>query len=329
MATSPSQVDVAGEPTVWQQELAIAETTTEPLWAQLTGVSSPGTPQAGRLEPAGASRPRRHHLLRYAVLGVVAVVLVGMGYIFLSYQFRAVPGAKSIHSAVDAFRGGKTTTNNKVHYEPPPQGVYELRGRGSETISFPPNSQSDGAVMPASVTYVAHGCWRWHLDYNVAHWEEYTFCPSTNQLAQTSNRNFQSWSFGTFKITNLANFTCPSNAVVLPDNPGASHTATWTCQGKNSAMKGKTVAQDSARVVGTTTLSLGNTQGLPAVREVQKTTLSGGQKGTVVETWWFSATSGLPLRVERQIKILTTSPIGTITYNESGSWQMASLTPRT
>ena len=328
MTTSPSQVDVAEEPKVWLKEFADTNATTEPLWTHLTGISPPTTP-TGRLEPAGPKSPRRHHRVRFVVLGVVALVLVGMGYLFLSYEFQAVPGAKSIHSAVDAFRGGKATTNTNVHYQPPPQGVYELRGRGGETISFPPNSQSDGAVMPASVTYVANGCWRWHLDYNVAHWEEYDFCPSANQLVQAGNRNFQSWSFGTFKITNLATFTCPSNAIVLPDNPGEGKTVTWTCQGKNSAMKGKTMAQDSARVVGTTTLSIGNTQAVPAVREVQKTTLSGGQRGTVVETWWFSARSGLPLRVERQIKILTASPIGSITYNESGAWQMASLTPRT
>ena len=39
--------------------------------------------------------------------------------------------------------------------------------------------------------------------------------------------------------------------------------------------------------------------------------------------------SGLPLRGERHITIMSSSPIGTVTYHEDGSWQMTYLQPRT
>jgi len=271
-------------------------------------------------------RARRRLLL---VLGVVLLlVLSGVGYVWLSYVFRSHPGAKSLHSADSSFTGGgRDTATANLRYDPPAEGVYALKGRGNERISFPPNSMSDGAIMPASVTYLSNGCWRWHLDYNNAHWEEYDFCPSTNQQLQSGFRNFQSWDFGTLTVTNLANFTCPSGTVVMLDNPAAGQTLSWTCTGTNSSIKGETLAKTASRIVGTASLSIGK-ETVKAVEEVQRTTLSGGQNGTVVETWWFSATSGLPLRIQRQIKILTASPLGAITYNENGWWQMTSLTPR-
>jgi hypothetical protein len=274
-------------------------------------------------------RRRRHrHRLRVALIVVLLLIVSGVGYVSVSYVFRSHPGAKSLNSALSAYRGGKDTARSNFRYEPPAQGVYALKGQGSERISFPPNSQSDGAVMPASVTYIAHGCWRWHLDYNTAHWEEYDFCPSDNQLVQTGYRNFQSWDFGTLTIKNLASFTCPSDTVVMAENPLAGQMLRWTCSGTNTSVSGKTTETVATPVVGTVALLIGKTT-VKAVHEVQKLTLNGVQKGTAVENWWFSAATGLPLRVERHITILTASPLGTITYNEDGSWQMASVTPRT
>ena len=292
---------------------------------------SPGTWASWRVRRLAARLRgyRPGHFLRPVLIGVALVVLAAVGYVFLSYALRSHPAAKSLHSVVSAFqRGDRATIDTSLRYEPPAQGVYELKGQGSERISFPPNSQSDGAVMPASVTYVADGCWRWHLDYNTAHWDEYDFCPRGNELVQTGYRNFQSWDFGTLTIKNLASFTCPSDAVVLADNPSAGQSLRWTCSGTNTAVSGKTTEKIATPVVGTVTLLIGRTT-VNAVHEVEKITLSGVQKGTAVENWWFSAASGLPLRVERQITILTASPLGTITYNEDGSWQMASLQPRT
>ena len=73
--------------------------------------------------------------------------------------------------------------------------------------------------MPVTITYLADGCWRWHIDYNVAHWEEYDFCPSDGRLLLAGNRDSQSWDFGDIKVSNLGRFTCRSGSVVLPKAP--------------------------------------------------------------------------------------------------------------
>jgi hypothetical protein len=291
--------------------------------------SSESPPFRRSTHKSALRRSNRHHRrLLLAFIVILLLIVSSVGYVTLSYVFRSHPGAKSLSSAISTYRRGQDTTRSDLRYEPPAQGIYALKGQGSERISFPPNSQNDGAVMPASVTYTAHGCWSWHLDYNTAHWDEYDFCPSGNQLLQTGYRNFQSWDFGTLTVKNLASFTCPSDAVVLAENPMAAQKLGWTCSGTNTSVSGRTTERVVTPVVGTATLLIGKAK-VKAVHEVEMITLSGVQKGTVVENWWFSATNGLPLRVERHITILTASPLGTITYNEDGSWQMASLTPRT
>ena len=163
---------------------------------------------------------RRRHRWRIVAATAVIVVLGGAGFVGTRYVFREHPGPKSLSAAVKAFTGkGPITTSGNLSYDPPAQGVYALNGQGTERISFPPNSQSDGAVIPASVRYLTDGCWRWHVDYNIAHWEEYDFCPRGPQLLLVANRNSQSWDFGTLKINNLARIACAAITVVLPKDP--------------------------------------------------------------------------------------------------------------
>ncbi|MGO8871717.1 MAG: hypothetical protein ACLQPH_10025 [Acidimicrobiales bacterium] len=263
-----------------------------------------------------------------AATGVV-IVLVGMGFVAVRYLFREHPGPEPLSSVVKAFKGkGSITVGSKLAYGSPTQGIYALRGQGMERIVFPPNSQQDGAVMPASVTYIANGCWRWHLDYNVAHWEEYDFCPHATVLLLAAVRNSQSWDFGVVKTNNLARFTCGPGAVVLPKDPKPGQTLEWPCTGTNTSVPGRTFERVTVRIVGIGTLRIGRAV-VPTVHEFQQVTLTGGQKGTVREDWWFTVSSGLPVRMERHITILSGSPLGTITYDETGSWQMTSLQPRT
>ena len=261
----------------------------------------------------------------------MAVVLVfgATGFLVVPYVFRTHPGPMPLGAAVKAFKGNDSSTSDgSIGYDPPAQGVYALSGQGTERISFPPNSQRDGAVMPASVTYLADGCWRWHVDYNVAHWEEYDFCPRGTQLQLVADRISQSWDFGTFTINNLARLTCPPGTVVLPEDPKSDQTLGWSCTGTNTAVVGRSAAVTTAHIVGIDTLAIGGRRVL-TIHELQQVTLTGGQRGTDTENWWFTANSGLPVRLQRDITLSSSSPIGTITYNESDSWQMTSLQPRT
>ena len=279
-----------------------------------------------RSREAGAAR---RHPWRIVVAVLCIVLLGGVCYLIVGYVFHGSPAPKSVSAVIRSFKASGATSSGKgLAYAPPAEGVYELRGKGTERISFPPNSQRDGTVMPASVTYLSDGCWRWHVDYNVAHWEEYDFCPGASDLLLSADRNFQSWDFGAVKIQNLASFKCPSLATVLPGDQSPAQNLTWSCAGTNTAVPGPSTAKTKARILAVVDLKIDGAA-VPTVHERQQVTLSGAQKGTIDEDWWFTVSSGLPVRMERHITILTKSPVGSIDYHEAGSWQMVSLHPRT
>jgi len=260
-------------------------------------------------------------------LAVLGLAVVGAMVLVIPYELRAHPGAVPVNSVVKGFKGNSSSAGGRLAFALPQQGVYVVKGRGSEQINVPPNSQRDGATMPASVTYVKHGCWRWRVDYNVAHWEAYNFCPTSANLLEGAEVNWQSWDFGTVKVTNLEQVTCRPPAVVVPGTPRPGQTFRWTCAGANTAVSGTTRQQVVVHLVGTTNLVIGG-KATPTVHEVLDTSLSGVQHGSVTENWWFSRTSGLPVKMTRTVVINSTSPIGTVTYHEDGSWQMASLDPK-
>ncbi len=292
-------------------------------------------PPVDAVPGAGGSGPgqagHRHLHWRWWTLPAVLVVLVlaaGL-FVFGRYELRSHPGAKPMGDALNAFRSASTAPGGKgAGLRAPAVGVYRLEGQGGEKISFPPNSQKDGAVMPASVVSLADGCWRWHVDYNVAHWEEYDFCPQGLQLMMAANRNSQAWDFGVVVVKNLAQYRCDPHSVVLPVDAAAGQVFRQSCSGSNSATPGVSNLATDVRVVGIETLPIGGVA-TSTVHEVLQITVSGAQKGTGTEDWWYVADTGLPVRMERQIKVGSPSPVGTVTYTEAGSWQMTSLQPQT
>ena len=261
-------------------------------------------------------------------VALLAAALAIVAFFASAYVFRTHPGAKSISSVVHGFHKGTSSAPlGHLRYPPPAAGVYQLEGHGSEQISFPPNSQADGATMPATVTYQAGSCWQWHVYYNVAHWEQYQFCSNASRLWTMSEGNGQSWDFGAVQISNVARLTCTPGTGVLPPEPAPGLRLHWTCTGVNSATSGRNTQTILARVVSVGNLTVGHVK-VRAVHEVQRTTVTGAQTGTAVENWWYSASSGLPLRMQRVISIHSPSPVGTVTYTETGSWTMTSLKHR-
>jgi hypothetical protein len=274
-------------------------------------------------EEATARRSRRRWPFVVGAVGLVVVAVAA--WVLVAYAVRTRPGAESVGAAVRSFgSGGSEGVATGVRYLAPKAGVYVLKGRGSERISFPPNSQEDGATMPATVRYVSGGCWSFRVDYNMAHWESITYCPVGAQLKLGVDRVFQRWDFGTTTVSNLSVFRCRPRGVLLSAAPAVGQHGRWECKGTNTATAGSYRVATQATIVGTDVLRIGTTR-VTAVHERQRTVLSGSQTGLVVEDWWFSASSGLPLRMTRQIVIHSPSPIGAVTYTEDGKWQMASL----
>jgi len=280
------------------------------------------------LPPNRRQRRWRGWRLVLAVGGVAALVLVvTFGYGAVRYATRSHPGAKSVNSAVNAYHHTDDPSSGSS-YAMPTAGVYSLRGYGTEQISFPPNTQKDSAVMPATVTHLAGGCWKLHIDYNTSHAEEFVFCPSSAGLLQPTNVNIQHWDYGSFHVANVSTVTCPSGTIVLPATPAAGQTLTWSCPETNTSVAGEGRSSTSATIVGVQQIRVGST-GVLAAHEHQATTVTGSQTGTVSEDWWFDVATGLPVQIDRQILVHTASPIGAITYTESGSWQLVSTAPHT
>ena len=261
-------------------------------------------------------------------VALLAAALATVGFFVSAYVFRTHPGPKSMSSVIHGFHKGTSSAPvGHLRYPPPTAGVYRLEGHGGEQISFPPDSQADGATMPATLTYQSGSCWRWHVYYNVSHWEQYQFCSNASRLWTMSEGNGQSWDFGAVQISNVARLACTLGTGVLPPEPAPGLRLHWTCTGVNSATSGRNTQTIVARVVSVGNLTIGHVK-VRAVHEVQRTTVTGAQSGTAVENWWYWASSGLPLRMQRVISIRSPSPVGTVTYTEAGSWQMTSLKPR-
>ncbi len=277
-------------------------------------------------EPTGGRR-RHHHRVRIVLLAAATIVLLAFAYPTVRYTLRSHPKAKSISSAIKQFRDKTSIPQSASNsFLRPAAGVYRAVGQGGEKIAFPPNSQSDGAVLPITVRDLANGCWNWRIDYNTAHWHEYTFCPKDAQLLLVSQQNFQSWDFGMTHITNLGEFTCTPARPIVEQQPQAGKTYMHYCTGKNSAVAGASITDGPATFVGVTTLNIGGTP-VRAIHQDRVQSLSGSQRGEIHEDWWFATDTGLPLRAERHYTVTSDSPLGTINYTENGSWQLSSIRP--
>jgi hypothetical protein len=270
----------------------------------------------------------RHHWIRTPLLIAAATVVVIVAVVVISYVLRDRPGPKSLSASTRQFRSTTTTSPTVRSFELPAAGVYRITGRGSERISKPPNSQTDGPIMPVGATYLADGCWRWRIDYNTASWHEYDFCPQGGRLLLVAQSNYQSWDLGLTSVTNLGQYTCNPPSPIVVQAPVRGQEFAQRCTGTNTAVPGPSVAAGTVTVVGVQTLRIGGTP-VRAVEMTRHQTISGAQHGILDESWWFATSTGLPLKAVRDYRLVTGSVIGDITYNESGSWQLDSLTPHT
>ena len=269
----------------------------------------------------------RSHVLRWSLLGLGVVALVAVGVVGGSYLLRDQPKPKTLRDAVGDFRRENGTTTSAAGPDRlPAPGVYEVGGSGGEDISFPPNSQTDGTTMPASVQHLSADCFRWRIDYNVAHWHQLDFCRDGTDLLLGAQVNSQRWDFGTTTVENTATFDCtPRQRYPLGSPVGTVTTA--TCTGTNTAVSGRSTITDRTEVVGREQLRIGD-RTVTAVHLHQHDGLTGAQTGQNDVDWWFDAATGLPVKATRSYRLDTASPIGAITYTEDGQWQLRSLEPR-
>jgi len=268
----------------------------------------------------GPTVRRRHHRWPWVVGVLLLLAGAGTAVIWLTSS-RARPVTLSQAES----QLGRSGSGSPGAARPPP-GVYRYTGSGTETLSLPPLSQAEGPTMPGTVTLLGSSCWIFRIDYSTHHWETWKYCLHKGDLWEAGGRSWQLWSVGPLNITNLSSFSCAPRSMALPAAARPGQEWESSCTGTNTAVKGQTLSAGPYRFMGLTTLSVGGTQ-VRAAHFLRVRKQSGAQKGTERSEEWFSTRTGLPLRLQQDIKVTTSTAFGTSTYTQVGVFILASLVP--
>ncbi|MGZ8762373.1 MAG: hypothetical protein ACXW2Y_03510 [Acidimicrobiia bacterium] len=271
------------------------------------------------------SNARRRRRWPWVVLAVVVVVLATCGgAVVLLWGGRGADEA-SVDEAVLRFRDNRDT--GASGFLAPEPGVYTYRGGGTERLSVLDASQQWGPRLPVTVTATDLGCWTFRVEYSTNHVQETFYCARDRLLEETGGRTKQRFDFGAFAIDEVQDFACrpPGQTIRVAARQGDS----WqqSCTG-HSVERGTTVT-----VAGTNTF-LGRERVRVGGSSVEADhyrvdrTLTGDQTGTERAEFWYAARSGLPLRIRRDVRVESPSPLGAVVYTESGTLTIGSVTPR-
>ena len=278
----------------------------------------------------GGPVPDRRRSVRWwmPLLGLLGLAVLAAAVIGVLYVTREQPGPKSVEEAVrefDEVAGPSTSAAGSVVL--PPAGVYALEGEGRESISFPPVEQADGVTMPASIRHGADDCFVFRIDYNEAHWHEWQLCPDGDVLWETGGRTFQRWDFGVTAVDNLATFVCdPPVPFAARSAAALSGRRDRSCTASNEQVEEPTLQQGAVTFVGAEAVDVGG-ETVDAVHVRHTVSFSGGQTGESHTELWFSTSDWMPLRGERDVRVDSDSPVGAVTYTETGRWRLRSTDP--
>jgi hypothetical protein len=253
-------------------------------------------------------------------------MMAGVGlFAYLWLHSNPSPLAPSV--AVQRFRQGERA-HDPAGGPGPSRGIYLYRGSGTETISVPPKSLTEGPGFPGTVADRPGGCFDFRLDFSDAHWQSWTYCLRNGALVTSSKAGYYLWDFVAFSVDDTSTFTCSPAGVTIPARIVVGTHDTVSCTGKNDHLSiGPVYMKGTSTVVATKTLRVG-TISVPAVRVREIVDFTGGQKGTNETDTWFSVAAGLPLRGTWSTVVSTPSPVGNSTLHASGDFTLESTTPQ-
>jgi len=265
----------------------------------------------------------RHHRRRWPwVLGaLLMVVAAGTTVVWLTSSRARPVTLRQAESRLGAGAGGMPGANR------PAPGVYQYTGSGTETLSLPPLSQGEGPSIPGTVTLQGANCWVLRIDYSTHHWQTWQYCLHDGNLWEAGGQTWQLWSIGPLQVTNLSTFHCSAGTMALPERASPGERWTSRCTGTNTSVKGQTVTAGPYQFLGIVTISVGGTP-VRAAHFLRLRTDSGAQRGTERANVWFSVATGLPLRLQQDIKVTTSTAFGTSTYTQVGVLSLVSLVPQ-
>jgi len=255
------------------------------------------------------------------VTGVLAVTLGAFAYLWSRSGARPVSLEEARRRFLEEHLGDAQAGRRFT----PAEGVYAYAGSGSESLSTPPKSQSEGPGMPGTVSHRADGCWTFRLDYSTNHWREWRFCPEADRLVETASRVYQRWDFVVSTVDNMTAMTCDPPTVVFETTmaPGAAWPA--SCRGESTRIEGTTVSKGRNVYVGPDRIRVGDTT-VDAYHFRNERVVSDAQVGTEEFELWL-ARDGLPLRGRQRIVVDSDSPLGRVTYTQEGMFVLVSLAP--
>jgi hypothetical protein len=273
----------------------------------------------------GGHGPRRVLLL---VAAAIVVVLGAGGIWFGSRWIGRGPDEASVSEAVDRFRSSSTVAEVAGALVPP-AGVYTFSGSGEEHVSFLSTSQPEGPTLPGTVTHGAAGCWTFAIEYNTFHRQSWEWCEQDGKLVERGGTTDQQFDFVAFKVDETSQVTCdpPFVALDLVAKPG--DTTRVQCKGRSETTGTELTSNGTSRFVGRESLEIAGTS-VPALHYEIHRTITGDQTGEEDTEMWFSVADGMPVRNEREIRVVSPAPapLDSVTYTERGEWQLDSLAPR-
>ena len=270
-------------------------------------------------DPAVPASGKRHHRKWPWVLGAAVVLLGSLALVVVLSTSHAKPVSLRQAEAQLGNGGGGVPGANR-----PAPGVYEYAGSGTEKLSLPPLSQAEGPTIPGTVTLQGADCWVFRVDYSTHHWQTWKYCLHSGDQWEAGGQTWQLWSVGPLNFTNLSTFRCAPGTMALPANATVGQQWHGRCTGTNSSVKGLTVSAGPYRFVGLDTVSVGGAQ-VAAAHFLRRRTDSGAQQGTERSEVWFSTRTGLPLRVQQDLEVKSSTPFGSSTYTQAGVFTLKSL----
>jgi hypothetical protein len=272
----------------------------------------------------GSARPWWRRPRWIALLAALAILVIGGTVFGLAWSRRGAEQA-SVEEAVEGL--DRDARDGEGDFLRPATGVYVYAGEGTEQLSVLDTTQQWGPELPAVVERDGSRCWTFTIEYNTHHEQSTTWCPNGDVLEEAGGSTFQSFDFVVTTVEDRTTFVCapPGETIRVRAEPGS----TWrqSCDG-GSAQQGTHVTSAGTNTfVRVDTVDVGG-ESVRAFHYRVKRTLTGDQSGEEVVDTWYRTRDGLPLRVERDAKVDSPSPVGTVTYVERGTYRLTSVEPR-
>ena len=253
---------------------------------------------------------------------VVAVAAGGAWAVTRGHQ----PPAASVDQAVRNYRATSTTRGSSRVGDGPAPGVYTATGTGSEKLSIQANATTMGPTMPVTVTGDGSRCWQFRIAYTTDHWQSWRYCLQGNRLLDLGGAVHQRFDFTVFHYDSDVQSVCDPADEVL--HLGAEPGDRWAQSCSSGSGSSASHQAGTATYLGVARLKVGNRSvTTDHVRWTRDTT--GAQHGTSRDEYWFATDTYLPVRHVWTLAATTPGPGGaSVTYDETGEWDLATLQPR-